>query len=260
MTAAIPRLRMFAGPNGSGKSTIKSVLRPELLGVYVNPDEIERDIRRFGFLDLAVYGVETTREEILSFFSASTLLAKADLLDAAHALSFAEQKLSFFAVPVNAYFAAVAADFLRQKLLVQRVTFTFETVMSSRDKVDLLCKAQQLGYRTYLYYVATEDPIINISRVKARVRRGGHSVPEDKIVSRYSASLDLLLDAIRCSNRAYLFDNSNHQQIFVAEITDGRLLEMKTAAMPGWFKWAVWDKIAPSASTPTPPPGSPASI
>jgi predicted ABC-type ATPase len=28
-----PRLRMFAGPNGSGKSTIRSVIRPELLGV-----------------------------------------------------------------------------------------------------------------------------------------------------------------------------------------------------------------------------------
>lgn len=36
-----PRLRMFAGPNGSGKSTIKSVLKPEMLGIYINPDEIE---------------------------------------------------------------------------------------------------------------------------------------------------------------------------------------------------------------------------
>ena len=117
MTAAVPRLRMFAGPNGSGKSTIKSVLRPELLGVYINPDEIERDIRRFGFLDLAVYGVETTREEILSFFSASTLLARADLLDEAQALSFTDQKLSFFAVLVNAYFAAVAADFCGRSCL-----------------------------------------------------------------------------------------------------------------------------------------------
>lgn len=26
---------MFAGPNGSGKSTIKAVIRPELLGVYI---------------------------------------------------------------------------------------------------------------------------------------------------------------------------------------------------------------------------------
>jgi len=61
---------------------------------------------------------------------------------------------------VNSYFAAVAADFLRQKLLSQRVSFTFEKVMSSPDKVALLCKTQQQGYRTYLYYVATEDPII----------------------------------------------------------------------------------------------------
>ncbi len=35
----VPRLRMFAGPNGSGKSTIKSVVPPELLGVYLNPDD-----------------------------------------------------------------------------------------------------------------------------------------------------------------------------------------------------------------------------
>ena len=47
-----PRLRMFAGPNGSGKSTIKSVIRSELLGVYINPDEIEKDIHNgeSGFL------------------------------------------------------------------------------------------------------------------------------------------------------------------------------------------------------------------
>lgn len=253
---SVPRLRIFAGPNGSGKSTIKSVLPKELLGVYINPDEIEQHIRRFDCLDLSAYGVSTASEEILPFFTESTLLEKADLLDEAGSLRFSEQKLSFHGVQVNAYFAAVCADFIRQKLLAQRVSFTFETVMSAPDKVALLCKAQQLGYRTYLYYVATEDPIINISRVRARVLRGGHPVPEDKIISRYSASLTLLRDAIRCANRAYLFDNSNHAHLFVAEITDGVLLEMKTDAMPGWFKWAVWDKIAVSAATPTQPVGS----
>ncbi len=50
----LPRLRMFAGPNGSGKSTIKSVIRSELLSVYVNPDEIEQDIRKFDFSDLSL--------------------------------------------------------------------------------------------------------------------------------------------------------------------------------------------------------------
>jgi len=77
--------------------------------------------------------------------------------------------------------------------------------MSSPDKVRLLEKAQELGYRTYLYYVATSDPIINISRMKNRVRMGGHNV--------------------------------------LAEITDGKSLELRTDRIPAWFKQAVLDKI-----------------
>lgn len=46
MNIQIPRLRMFAGPNGSGKTTIKTVIRPELLGIYINPDEIEKNIKQ----------------------------------------------------------------------------------------------------------------------------------------------------------------------------------------------------------------------
>lgn len=47
MNLEIPRMRMFAGPNGSGKSTIKEVISEELLGIYVNPDEIEKEIIKF---------------------------------------------------------------------------------------------------------------------------------------------------------------------------------------------------------------------
>jgi predicted ABC-type ATPase len=239
-----PRLRMFAGPNGSGKSTIKSVIRSELLGVYINPDEIEKDIRNGDFLDLLAFGVRTTSAEILAFFQNSTLLAKADLLEEAEYLSFNDDKLSFHNVIVNSYFASVAADFIRHKLLETGTSFTFETVMSSPDKVAFLQKAQRRGYRTYLYYVATEDPIINILRVQRRVSLGGHPVPEEKIIARYSRSLDLLVDAVRHTNRAYIFDNSTHQQIWTAEITDGEFLEMKTDRMPAWFKTAVWDKFS----------------
>ncbi len=242
-----PRLRMFAGPNGSGKSTIKSVIGPQLLGVYINPDEIEKEIARGGFLDLTAFGIHTTSEEILSFFRASALLEKAGLLAEADSLSFNDNKLDFYAVAVNAYFASVAADFLRNKLIEAGKSFTFETVMSSPDKVVLLEKARQKGYRTYLYYVATDDPVINISRVLHRVKMGGHSVPEDKIVSRYERSLNLLVDALRHTNRAYIFDNSKHQHIWLAEITDGKVLEMKTDQMPAWFKKAVWDKFTPSS-------------
>ncbi|MBP6733720.1 MAG: zeta toxin family protein [Chromatiaceae bacterium] len=239
----VPRLRMFAGPNGSGKSTIKSVIRPELLGVYINPDDIEKEIAEWDFLDLKAYQVDTTESEILGFFNSSVLLDKAGLLDEVASLSFSDDKLSFFVVSVNSYFASVAADFIRHKLLERGISFTFETVMSSADKIRFLQKAQQRGFRTYLYFVATEDPIINISRVRNRVRLGGHPVPDDKVITRYARSLGLLLEAICHSNRAYIFDNSGHSKIWLAEVSDGKSLTMKTDRMPEWFKRAVWDRM-----------------
>jgi predicted ABC-type ATPase len=120
--------------------------------------------------------------------------------------------------------------------------------MSSPDKIDFLAKAQTAGYRTYLYYVATEDPAINISRVRERVEKGGHPVPEDKIVSRYYRSLELLMDAVLKTNRAYIFDNSGSEHVWIAEITDSRVLEMKTDQITNWFKTALWDKFTQAAA------------
>lgn len=50
-----------------------------LLGVYLNPDDIQKDIENRGFLNVRDYGVETTPEEVLAFFMNSTLLKKAGL-------------------------------------------------------------------------------------------------------------------------------------------------------------------------------------
>lgn len=238
-----PRLRMFAGPNGSGKSTIKSVIRRELLGVYVNPDEIEASIKQDNFLDFGDFDIRTEKGEVLEFFKDSTLLKKANLLEEADNLRFTENRLSFFEVDINSYFASVAADFIRQKLVLGKKSFSFETVMSSPDKVDLLEKSRKFGYRNYLYFVATDNPEINISRVKFRVDSGGHDVPKDKIVSRYFRSLDLLWEAVKITDRAYIFDNSGSKLSFLAEITDAAKLEIKTETVPQWFKKYVLKKI-----------------
>lgn len=235
----IPRVRMFAGPNGSGKSTIKSMIDPELLGIYINPDEMEIEMRDRGFLDLASYQIQTTKEEILEFFGQAELLKQADLMDEVDYLRFGDEKLIFHDVGVNSYFASVAADFIRTRLLELRKSFSFETVMSHPSKVELFDLARQFGYRTYLYFIATEDPLINISRIQFRVEHGGHSVPKEKMVERYKRSLELLLPAIHSSNRAYIFDNSREQPLWIAEITEGKILEAKTDELPFWFKRAV---------------------
>lgn len=241
---------MFAGPNGSGKSTLKTVLRLELLGVYLNPDDMEREMKAKGFLDLDAYCVNTTQAEARTFFRQSEFLNATGSADVAEKVSVSDRRLILDGDAVNSYVASVTADFFRQRLLDARASFTLETVMSHPGKVALLAEAQRLGYRTYLYFIATDDPEINVSRVRSRVRLGGHDVPEDKIVKRYHASLSLLMDAIRKTNRAYIFDNSGEgrEHTWLAEVTDGKELEMKTDQMPAWFKHAVWDKIDSTAS------------
>lgn len=243
MNANGPRLRMFAGPNGSGKSTLKSVIRPDLLGVYINPDEIEKSIRESNRLSLIDFYVRRSPEQVIEFLKNSSLLKQANLLQHVDKLSIDRGTLEFNTVPVNSYFASVISDLIRSALLEQGISLTCETVMSSPDKIDLLKTAQSKGYRTYLYYVATESPLLNIDRVRNRVRQGGHSVPEEKIITRYARSLDLLAEAIRHTDRAYIFDNSADSHLWIAEVTNGTQLEFWSDDIPQWFKKYVLEKI-----------------
>lgn len=236
------RLRMFAGPNGSGKSTLKALIEEripnhKLFGNYINPDEIEAQIRSTNILNFNDYGLHPSEAEVLDFFIKSPLLQQTQLSKQAQQLDYLNGKLLFHRITINSYFASVASEFIRQNLLSSEESFTFETVMSSPDKVDFFCKAKSFGYHTYLYYIATDDPLINISRVEQRSALGGHSVPREKIIARYERSLSLLMPAIRCSDRAYIFDNSQHLSIsWIAEISDGKLLVPHTNEFPAWFK------------------------
>lgn len=132
MKSSVPRLRLFAGPNGSGKSTLKTLLRPEFLGGYLNPDEIESEIRATGSLDLARFGVALHEQEIASFFRGSRLFEQAGWR--AEQVSIVENGLSFRGSPVNSYVASATAEFLCGKLLAAERSFTLETVMSHASK------------------------------------------------------------------------------------------------------------------------------
>lgn len=235
---------MFAGPNGSGKSTIKEVIPPNLLGVYLNADDIEKQIRLNSWFDLSDYVTNVPAIDLIAYFKASSFLTTAGLQDQVQNIGLDAHKLDFSRITMNSYFASVLVDFLRRHLVKQKVSFTFETVMSAKDKVDFLKLAQECGYRTYLYFVATVDPEINISRVQSRVKMGGHPVDPAKIVKRYYLSLDNLMDAIGYANRAYVFDNSiGDDSVLLAEITNGEELELKVDAIPAWFKTYVMDKF-----------------
>ena len=130
------------------------------------------------------------------------------------------------------------AAFIRSRLLDAGRSFSFETVMSHPGKITLLRDARALGFRTYLYFVATDNVELNVGRVGVRVQVGGHAVPEQKIRERYRRSLDLLPQAVRAADRAFLFDNSTEGHVLLAETTAGKIAEIhvKEDEMPSWFR------------------------
>jgi predicted ABC-type ATPase len=243
MNDGVPRLRMFAGPNGSGKTTVKLALSrpPEWFGIYINPDDLEKTIRETGRLALEPFELTTATEEIRSYFASSSFLRDAHLDQGAKEIECRGGELDFGRLTMNSYYASVLADFLRRKALEASKSFSFETVMSARDKVELLRDARRQGFRIYLYYIATEDPAINVRRIQQRVAGGGHDVPEEKIVARYHRSLALLPEAIRHTDRAYFFDTSNAESWYFAEITNGVSIELKSDEIPNWFQ-PIWDQ------------------
>lgn len=104
--------------------------------------------------------------------------------------------------------AQTIADFMRDRCLSNRLSFSFETVMSHPSKVELMLRADDAGYDITLYFVCTSDPEINVRRVENRVRTGGHDVPQERIVTRYWRTLELLSHAALVARRTVLFDNS----------------------------------------------------
>lgn len=247
-----PRIRIFAGPNGSGKSCFNTMIAPRLLGVYINADEIEKKIKAGSALDFREFRVTPDAASLVGFLSRHPVLQKSSIAgEVISRLSLQGSVLHLNGVVFDSYLASAVSDYIRQQLLEARISFTFETVMSDRSKIELLAQARDKGYRVYVYYIATDDPEINVSRVEARYRGGGHGVAPVKVRERYKRSLDLLVDAIRLSDRAFIFDNSGIPggHVWLAEITDSLDLEIKSSELPAWFNLAVLEKFGIDAST-----------
>ncbi|MCH5264270.1 MAG: zeta toxin family protein [Lachnospiraceae bacterium] len=104
--------------------------------------------------------------------------------------------------------AAKLAERQREEHLENMEEFCFETVMSTERNLHLLQRAKEKGYFIRCYYILTANPIINVYRVKSRVKAGGHDVPEDKVISRYDRALDLVKYVVEVSDICHIYDNS----------------------------------------------------
>jgi len=249
------RLRVFAGPNGSGKSTIiqsvrefESKGRPLDFGIYINADDIAKELQN-GTFTFNGYGIQPTAGDLYNFAGTSGLLNENFTPgDLESAILFGDNGIRLTASAKPDYVAQLIARFLREELLKAKKRFSFETVFSHESNLDIMKRAAALGYKVYLYFVATESPVINEYRVELRKKKGGHGVPKDKIGSRYYKALDLLYEASEIAYQAFFFDNSIDDEPFrlVAHFkrTESGLQwdSVEGSQTSAWFKKYYTDK------------------
>lgn len=238
------RLRVFAGPNGSGKSTITQIIKKKFdLGVYVNADEIKKLLQDERQIDFEQFHIVINRDCFVSLFRESPLSKRADVEKTLEAIDIHDNILyQKEGTEVEDYFVSFIASYIRNSLLETSQKFTFETVMSHPSKLEEMRLAKDHGYKVYLYFVTLASPQLNKLRVQTRVSQGGHDVDGTKIEERYYRTMDLLFDAVKLADNAYLFDNSFGEHKLIAQKENGKM-SVLVEYVPEWFQTYLIDKL-----------------
>lgn len=86
--------------------------------------------------------------------------------------------------------------------------YWFETTLGGHTITATLAAAAKAGMAVRIWYVGLSSPELHVARVAARVRRGGHAIPEDLIRRRYDASRRNLIRLLPQLTELAVFDNS----------------------------------------------------
>lgn len=149
------------------------------------------------------------------------------------------QELGDWNDPRHVLEAAREAERRREACLKHGRSLAFESVFSAPDKPDFVVRALEAGFFVRLFFVSTESPDINVARVAQRVALGGHSVPPDRIVARWSRSIANCAAVAPLVDRLYLYDNSIHNADarLVLRASSGRVERIyEDAPLPAWTR------------------------
>lgn len=139
--------------------------------------------------------------------------------------------------------------------------FAFETTLGARTIPDLLARAAR-SHDVSMIFCGLASPELHLRRVRARVLRGGHDIPEAKIRERWTASRANLIRLLPHLARLQVFDNSAEaapgeeidDPLLVLEVIGGRVTHpapedtAALAATPAWARAIVQAAIEQARS------------
>lgn len=114
------------------------------------------------------------------------------------------------------------------------INFTQETTLSGARTVKTIKRARELDYYIRLYYVGVSSFEESISRIKNRVKKGGHNISDEDVKRRYNKRFEDLAKVLPYCNEVHFFDNENG---FVekAEYKNGAFIT-NSGQIPKWLE------------------------
>ena len=94
------------------------------------------------------------------------------------------------------------------ELFSSHCSFNQETTLVGHIALSNIQRANELGYRVFLYYIGVDSPQTALARIEHRVELGGHDIDEATVLRRYNASLSALAHALDYCEQATVFDNT----------------------------------------------------
>jgi len=117
-----------------------------------------------------------------------------------------------------------------------RQSFAVETTLRTPAAIEQAQRALVLGFVTRMVFVATDDPEVNVRRVVARARMGGHAAPAAEVRETWAISVRNLALAVPHFLELLLVDATvDGPPQRIAEIVAGTV-RWRAAQLPAWAR------------------------
>ena len=97
---------------------------------------------------------------------------------------------------------------LLQHAIAKGLDYNFETTLGGKSFAKLLEEAARQGFEVRVWYVGLASPEHHLARVTARVRQGGHDIPEADIRRRFDQSRLQLIQLLPVLTELRVYDNT----------------------------------------------------
>lgn len=124
---------------------------------------------------------------------------------------------------------------LARDCIRHRRDFSIETTLAGGNAIRLMRDAKASEFEITMFYVGLGDYLLNIERVAARVRNGGHHIPTEDIIRRHDTSIRNLLNNLHLIAHLIVVDNSSAEGVQVLQISDGSIIH-RTDSIPSWVE------------------------